>query len=62
MRAVLVVRLSAMGDIVHCLGAVEALAKARPDLELHFITQSSFAPLLEYLDHLSSVLTHDRHR
>ncbi len=42
MSRVLVVRLSAMGDIVHSLGAVEALARARPDLELHFIAQRAF--------------------
>lgn len=60
MTRVLLVRLSAMGDVVHSLGAVEALARARPDLELHFVLQRPFAPLLEGLDHLSSVIPHQR--
>lgn len=60
MTRVLLVRLSAMGDVVHSLGAVEALARARPDLELHFAVQPSFAPLLERLDYLTSVFAHQR--
>ncbi len=60
MTRVLLVRLSAIGDVVHSLGAVRALAAARPDLELHFVTQSASAPLLEHLDALASVVVHDR--
>ena len=60
MTRVLLVRLSAMGDVVHTLGAAEALARARPDLELHFVVQRRIAPLLENLSYLSSVLVHER--
>ena len=60
MTRVLLVRLSSMGDVVHALGAAESLSRARPDLELHFAVQRSFAPLLERLDYLSSVLEHQR--
>ena len=45
MTRVLLVRLSAMGDVVESLGAVRALAAARPDWELHFVTQRPFVPI-----------------
>ncbi|MBL8748220.1 MAG: glycosyltransferase family 9 protein [Planctomycetes bacterium] len=46
MTSVLLVRLSAMGDLVHGLGAVEALHHVRPQWRLTFVTQPMFAPLL----------------
>jgi ADP-heptose:LPS heptosyltransferase len=57
---VLAVRLSAMGDVVHSLGAVRALAEARPDVELHMVVQRPFAPLLLGFPGLCSVVEHDR--
>ncbi len=60
MTRVLIVRLSAMGDLVQSLGAVRALHEARPDLELHFVTQKENAPLLEQLPFVASVVQHDR--
>ncbi len=51
---VLLVRLSAMGDVVQCLGATRALAVARPDLELHFVVQDRFLPLLDGEEYLTS--------
>lgn len=57
---VLLVRLSAMGDVVQSLGAAEALAAARPDLELHWVVQERFAPLLENLPWLAAVIRHER--
>ena len=46
MSRLLLVRLSAMGDLVQSLGAVESLRRARPDLSLTFVTQATWAPLL----------------
>jgi ADP-heptose:LPS heptosyltransferase len=57
---VLILRLSAMGDVVQSLGPVQALAEARPDIELHWIVQSTFAPLLDGVSGLASVIGHDR--
>jgi lipopolysaccharide heptosyltransferase I len=56
---VLLVRLSAMGDIVQCLGATRALAR-QPDLELHFVVQEQFLPLLEGEEYLTSRVAFDR--
>lgn len=49
MTSVLFVRLSAMGDLVQGLGAVQALHAARPDWRLTVVTQAPWAPLLEGL-------------
>ncbi len=46
---VLVVRLSAMGDVVHGIAAVRALQAARSDLRVSWVVQRPFAPLLEGL-------------
>ncbi|MHC5063320.1 MAG: glycosyltransferase family 9 protein [Planctomycetota bacterium] len=56
----LLIRLSALGDVVHSLGAVEALARERPDLQIHFLVQQEFAPLLDGLDFIHAVISHRR--
>ena len=48
-----------MGDVVQSLRAVKSLIIARPELELHFVTQNENAPLLDGLG-LASVVSHDR--
>jgi ADP-heptose:LPS heptosyltransferase len=57
---VLLVRLSALGDVVHALGAVRALAVARPQWRLHFVVQREFAPVLADFPGLHAVVTHER--
>jgi heptosyltransferase-1 len=57
---ILCVRLSAMGDVVQSLGAVQALANARPDAELWLAVQREFAPLLDGAGFGVSVVPHDR--
>ncbi|MBK8974714.1 MAG: glycosyltransferase family 9 protein [Planctomycetes bacterium] len=57
MTRVAVVRLSAMGDVVHGVAAVQALRAARPELDVLWVVQRSFAPLL---DGVVDVLRHDR--
>jgi len=56
---VLLVRLSAMGDLVQSLGAVVALRDARPDVEPVLLTQRAYAPLLQGLRGVA-VVEHDR--
>ncbi|MCC7396390.1 MAG: glycosyltransferase family 9 protein [Planctomycetes bacterium] len=60
MTAVLFVRLSAMGDLVHGLGAMAALHHARPDWPLALVTQPEFVPLLHGLPVPLRVVTFDR--
>ena len=59
MKRLGLVRLSAMGDVVQSLGAASALQRARPELEIHFVTQRGFEPLLDGLG-FASVIGHDR--
>ncbi|MBL9076249.1 MAG: glycosyltransferase family 9 protein [Planctomycetes bacterium] len=49
MNSILLVRLSAMGDLVQGIGAVRALHAVRPDLAITIVTQAPFAPLLDGL-------------
>lgn len=44
---ILVVRLGAMGDIVHTLPAVASLKRSFPELPLTWIVESNWAPLLQ---------------
>ncbi|MCB9877977.1 MAG: hypothetical protein H6835_10275 [Planctomycetes bacterium] len=47
MSEVLLVRLSAMGDLVQSLGVVASLRAVRPDWRLTLVTQPEWSPLLE---------------
>lgn len=55
---ILLVRLSAIGDIVHTMPTAVAIKRARPDWVLHWAVQENFAGLLagfEYADRLIPV-------
>ncbi|WII93808.1 lipopolysaccharide heptosyltransferase I [Kingella negevensis] len=41
----LLVRLSSMGDLIHTLPAITDLAQHRPDVELHWLCEASFADI-----------------
>ena len=60
MTSVLLVRLSAMGDVVQSLGAVRALRAARPDWRLTFVTQTEHAPLLDEPGLVDRIVAFDR--
>lgn len=46
-RKILIVKLSAMGDVVHALPAVTYLRKEAPSAEIHWAVDTRFAELLE---------------
>ncbi len=46
-RSVLIVRLSALGDCIHALPAIQALRAARPDLRIGWAVDDRFSPLFE---------------
>jgi len=54
---VLVVRLGAMGDVIHALPAVAALAQALPGVTIDWIIEPRWACLLEGNPYVGSVLT-----
>jgi heptosyltransferase-1 len=47
LRRILIVKLSAMGDVLHALPAVPYLRKAAPSAEIHWAVDTRFAALLE---------------
>ncbi len=57
-RRILVVRLSALGDVLHALPAVEALRRERPDARIDWIVEDRAAALIEHhgaVDHVHVV-------
>lgn len=60
MKSVLLVRLSAMGDLVQSLGAVASLRAVLPHLRLTFVTQPAWAPLLDGVPGIARVVRFDR--
>lgn len=60
MKSILLVRLSAMGDLVQSLGAVVSLHKHRPDCRVTFVTQREWAPLLDGMPGIDRVVTFHR--
>ena len=55
----LVIRLSSIGDIVHTLPAVAALAQSLPRAEIHWLIESRYASLLEGNPHLRRTIRLD---
>src|ERR1022692_4612050 len=54
--AILVVRLGAMGDILHALPAVAALKLGHPEASLAWVVEPKWAPLLEQNPFVDRVL------
>lgn len=57
---VLLVRLSALGDVLFALETVAALAAARPDVAIEFLVEDRFAGLLAGHPHLAAVHVYPR--
>ena len=60
MTSVLLVRLSAMGDLIQSLVAVESLRLARPDWRVTFVTQTQWDPLLDGVAGIAARIAFDR--
>ncbi len=45
-RRVLIIKMSAMGDVIHALPVASALKEAYPHLEVSWVVEDAFAPLL----------------
>jgi heptosyltransferase I len=53
LRRILIVRMSALGDIVHALPVLAALRDARPDAEIDWIADRKYAGVLDLVDGLN---------
>ncbi len=56
---ILVTRTDRLGDLVLSLPAVDLLAAARPDLEIHLMVAPGAVPLVEHHPHLARIWTWD---
>ena len=59
-RKILIVRLGAMGDVLHALPAVESLARTFPFASIDWVVKPQWIPLLEGNSHLREVIPYTR--
>jgi len=57
---ILIVRMSALGDIVHALPAVIALRRRYPKTRLHWLVDKRYAPLVERVGEINETISFDR--
>lgn len=57
---VLIIRLSALGDVLFALETVAALRRERPDVSIDFLVEDRFAKLLQDHPHIDRVLVYPR--
>ncbi len=51
-----IVKLSALGDIIHTAFVVQFIKKSIPDIQIDWIVEESFAPILEHNPHIDNIL------
>ncbi|SFV59455.1 Lipopolysaccharide heptosyltransferase I [hydrothermal vent metagenome] len=51
-----IVKLSAMGDIIHAMVALQYIKIAKPNIEIDWIVEESFVSILEANPHISNIL------
>lgn len=56
----LIIRFSAFGDVVQTLSVPSAIAQAYPESEVHWITRSDVAPLLEGHPHIQKIWSYNK--
>lgn len=54
-----IVKLSALGDIVHAMVALQFIKHSEPDLEIDWVVEKRFAGVLENNPHINQILTVD---
>lgn len=54
-EAYFIKRLGGFGDVIMALGAINAIRKSRPNAEIHFLTESRYAPFAKLCPHVSVV-------
>ena len=59
-QRVLVIRLSAIGDVVFASPLIDAIKRARPDAEVYWLAESNVAPLLAHHTGLTELLIFPR--
>jgi heptosyltransferase-1 len=52
-----IIKLSAMGDIIHTMVALQYIKKNLPNIQIDWIVEESFRAVLEYNPHIDNILT-----
>ena len=52
-----IVKLSAMGDIIHAMVALQYIKKENPSIQIDWIVEQGFAQVLENNPHIDNILT-----
>ena len=47
MKKILIIRLGAIGDVIHTSNLYRSIKKKHPDIEIHYLTSAAIKPLLE---------------
>lgn len=56
MKKIAIIKLSAMGDIIHSMVALEFLKRAYPDLEIHWFVEEAFSKVLENNPNIDKII------
>lgn len=56
MKKIAIVKLSAMGDIIHAMIALQFIKKFYPDLQIDWFVENSFSQVLEYNPHINEII------
>jgi heptosyltransferase-1 len=59
---ILIVKLSSLGDVVHAMPAVQDLRRAKPDIQIDWVVERAFAPLVARCDGVGHVIACDLRR
>jgi ADP-heptose:LPS heptosyltransferase len=59
-KKILIIRLGALGDVVHTTIIPSAIKQSYPECEIHYLTQKEIAPILEGHKHIDKIITWDR--
>lgn len=59
-KKILIIRLGAIGDVVHTTIISSAIKQKHPDWEVHYLTQSEIAPILDNNPYIDRIITWDR--
>jgi len=54
---ILIIKLSALGDIAHALPTVDLINETAPNAEIHWLVESRFAPLVKLHQHVDVTIT-----
>lgn len=53
---IVIVKLSAMGDIIHAMVALQYIKKAKPNIQIDWVVEQGFAQVLENNPHIDNIL------